>query len=123
MLVVFGGLLIVISTAATAHIMKPLMDEMFIAKKEQMLYFIPLGLIAIYATKSFGKYIQTIFMEYIGQSIITRFRQILLNKIISLDMQYLYTNRSGELISRVTNDIARIQFFVSNMLQAKVDVL
>jgi len=116
MLVVFGGLLIVVSTAASAHIMKPLMDDMFIAKKKEMLYLIPLGLIGIYLTKAVGKYVQTVFMEYIGQSIVTRFREILLRKIISLDMHYLYTNRSGELISRVTNDIARIQFFVSNML-------
>jgi subfamily B ATP-binding cassette protein MsbA len=116
MLVVFGGLLIVISTAASAHIMKPLMDDMFIAKKKEMLYLIPLGLIGIYLTKAVGKYVQTVFMEYIGQSIVTRFREILLRKIISLDMSYLYTNRSGELISRVTNDIGRIQFFVSNML-------
>jgi len=116
MLVIFGGLLMVISTAATAHIMKPLMDEMFIAKNKDMLYYIPLGLIGIYVTKSIGKYIQTVFMQHIGQSIVTRFREILLEKIISLDMSYLYANRSGELISRVTNDIARIQFFVSNML-------
>jgi len=116
LLVVFGGILIVISTAASAHIMKPLMDDMFIAKKEEMLYLIPLGLIGIYLTKALGKYIQTIFMEYIGQSIVTRFREILLRKIITHDMAYLYQNRSGELISRVTNDIGRIQFFVSNML-------
>lgn len=115
-LVIFGGLLIVISTAATAHIMKPLMDDMFIEKKEEMLYLIPLGLIGIYLTRAIGKYIQSVFMQYIGQSIITRFREILLEKIISLDMQYLYENRSGELISRITNDIARVQFFVSNML-------
>jgi subfamily B ATP-binding cassette protein MsbA len=116
MLVVFGGILIVISTAASAHIMKPLMDDMFIAKKEEMLYLIPLGLIGIYLTKALGKYVQTIFMEYIGQSIVTRFREILLRKIITHDMAFLYQNRSGELISRVTNDIGRIQFFVSNML-------
>lgn len=116
MLVIFGGILIVISTAATAHIMKPLMDDMFIKKQEEMLYLIPMGLVAIFLTKSIGKYIQTIYMEHIGQSIVTRFREILLKKMISLDMGYLYKNRSGELISRVTNDIARIQFFVSNML-------
>ena len=116
MLVIFGGLLIVISTAATAQIMKPMMDEMFIQKKESMLYIIPFGLIAIYLTKAIGKYIQTVFMEYIGQSIITRFREILLHKMISLDMAFLYVNRSGELISRITNDIGRIQYFVSNML-------
>ena len=116
MLVIFGGILIVISTAASAQIMKPLMDDMFIAKKKEMLYLIPLGLIGIYFTKSVGKYIQTVFMEYIGQSIVTRFRELLLSHIISQDMAFLYMNRSGELISRVTNDIGRIQTFVANML-------
>ena len=116
MLVVFGGILMLIGTVGTAHIMKPLMDELFIEKKEEMLYYIPLMLIGIFSVKSLGKYIQTIFMKYIGESIVTRFREILLGKIISLDMTFLYTNRSGELISRVTNDINRIQYFVSNML-------
>ena len=116
LLVIFGGILIVISTAASAHIMKPLMDDMFIAKKKEMLYLIPLGLIGIYLTKAIGKYVQTIFMEYIGQSIVTRFRELLLSHIISQDMAFLYINRSGELISRVTNDIGRIQTFVANIL-------
>ncbi len=116
MLVVFGGVLILISTVGTAQIMKPMMDEMFIEKNKTMLYIIPFGLIAIYVTKAIGKYIQTVFMEYIGQSIVTRFREILLEKMINLDMGFLYQNRSGELISRVTNDIGRIQYFVSNML-------
>ncbi|WP_428738935.1 ABC transporter ATP-binding protein [Sulfurimonas sp.] len=115
-MVFFAGLLIIAATAGNAHIMKPLMDDMFIEKKEEMLYLIPLGLIGIYFTKAIGKYFQTIFMEYIGQSIISRFREILLEKMISMDMAYLYKNRSGELISRVTNDIARLQFFVTNML-------
>lgn len=116
LLVIFGGILILISTVATAQIMKPMMDDMFIKKDATMLYIIPLGLIAIYVTKAIGKYIQTVFMEYIGQSIVTRFREILLDKMINMDMAFLYTNRSGELISRVTNDIARLQYFVSNML-------
>jgi len=113
---VFTGIVLTVSaTAATAHIMKPLMDDMFIAKKEEMLYLIPLGLIGIYLIKAFGRYIQSVYMKYIGQHIVTRFRAILLNKIISLDMSFLYVNRSGELISRVTNDINRIQYFVANM--------
>ena len=114
--VILGGILIVISTVGSAYIMKPMMDEMFIKKDESMLYLIPAGLFAIFLTKAIGKYIQTIYMEYIGQSIITRFREILLEKMIRSDMGYLYQNRSGELISRITNDIGRIQLFVSNML-------
>ena len=116
LLVIFGGLLILVSTIATAHIMKPMMDDMFIKRDKSMLYIIPFGLIAIYTIKAIGKYIQNVYMEYIGQSIITIFRELLLEKMISLDMSFLYKNRSGELISRITNDIARIQTFVSNML-------
>ncbi|DAB29803.1 MAG TPA: ABC transporter permease [Sulfurimonas sp. UBA12504] len=114
--VLFGIILTVAATMATAHIMKPLMDDMFIAKKEEMLYLIPLGLIAIYFVKAVGRYVQSVYMNYIGLHIVTRFRELLLGKIISLDMEFLYKNRSGELISRVTNDIGRIQYFVSNML-------
>lgn len=115
-LVFVGILLTVTATAATAHIMKPLMDDMFIAKKEEMLYLIPFGLVGIYLFKAIGRYIQTVYMNYIGQHVITRFREMLLDKMINLDMSFLYLNRSGELISRVTNDIDRIRYFVSKML-------
>jgi len=115
-LVLIGILLTVAATTATAHIMKPLMDDLFISKKEEMLYLIPLGLVAIYFVKAIGRYVQSVYMNYIGQHIVTRFRELLLDKIIHLDMGFLYINRSGELISRVTNDINRIQYFVSNML-------
>jgi len=114
--VLVGILLTVSATTATAHIMKPLMDEMFIEKKESMLYVIPFMLIGIYLVKAVGRYVQSVSMNYIGQHIVTRFRELLLEKIINLDMGFLYINRSGELISRVTNDIGRIQYFVSNML-------
>jgi len=116
LLVLFGIILTVAATTATAHIMKPLMDDMFIDKKEEMLYLIPFGLTAIYFIKALGRYIQTVYMSYIGQHIVSRLREILLAKIISMDMGFLHKNRSGELISRVINDIGRIEYFVSNML-------
>ncbi|MDD5156455.1 ABC transporter ATP-binding protein [Sulfurimonas sp.] len=115
-LVIVGIILTVSATAATAHIMKPLMDDMFVAKDEKMLYLIPFGLIGIYVVKSIGRYMQSVFTKYIGQHIIARLRETLLEKIISLDMSFLYANRSGELISRVVNDIDRIRYFVSSML-------
>ncbi len=115
-LVFIGIIMTVSATAATAHIMQPLMDDMFIKREEEMLHLIPLGLIGIYLVKSIGRYIQAIYMSYIGQHIVTRLRELLLEKIIHMDMAFLYQNRSGDLISRVTNDITRLQYFVSNML-------
>ncbi len=115
-LVVIGILMAVGATMATAEIMKWLIDKMFIEKKPSMLILIPLGLIGIYTVKAVGSYIQTVFMQLIGINIVTRIREELLQKIIQMDMAFLFKNRSGELISRITNDINRIQYFVSNML-------
>ncbi|MEA1892895.1 MAG: ABC transporter transmembrane domain-containing protein [Campylobacterota bacterium] len=115
-MVLIGIVLTVSATTATAHIMKPLMDNMFIEKEEDMLYLIPMGLIAIYFVKAIGRYLQSIYMTYIGAHIVTRLRELLLSKMIGLDMTYLYKNRSGELVSRIMSDISRIHYFVANML-------
>ena len=115
-LIFVGIVLTVAATIATAQIMQPLMDDMFIKKDETMLYLIPLMLVMIYVVKAVGRYIQSVTMTYVGRHIITRFRSMLLEKILYFDMQLLFTNRSGELISRLTNDLNRIQYFVSNML-------
>ena len=115
-LIFIGIIFTVAATVATAQIMQPLMDDMFIKKEASMLLYIPLLLIGIYLFKAIGRYIQSIFMAYIGQHVITRFRAMLLEKILYFDMEFLYLNRSGELISRLTNDLGRIQYFVSNLL-------
>ncbi len=115
-LVLVGILMTVSATLGTAHIVQPMMDEMFIAKDKEMLTIIPLGFIAIYFIKSVGRYIQSVYMNYIGLHIVSLLREDLLEKILHLDMKFLFSNRSGDLISRITNDINRVQYFVSNML-------
>lgn len=115
-IVLVGMILTVSATAATAQIMQPLMDDMFIAKDPKMIYLIPMMLIGIYVAKSVGRYLQSVFMNYIGLSIVTRLRSHLLEKMLHMEMGFLHANRSGELISRIINDIGRVQYFVSNML-------
>jgi ATP-binding cassette, subfamily B, bacterial MsbA len=116
LMVLIGILLTVTATAGTAHIMQPLMDNMFINKEEEMIYIIPAMLVGIYILKSLGRYLQSVYNTYIGLHIVSRLREDLLEKMVHMDMQFLYQNRSGELISRITNDIARIQYFVSTMM-------
>ncbi len=115
-MVLIGILLTVTATAGTAHIMQPLMDNMFIKKEPHMLYVIPALLVGIYVIKSIGRYLQSVYNTHIGLHIVSRLREDLLDKMVRMVMQFLYTNRSGELISRITNDISRIQYFVSTMM-------
>jgi len=114
--VLIGISMTIFANVATAHIMQPMMDRLFIEKEQGMLETIPLLMFGIYFIKAVGRYIQSVFTSYIGQHIVTQFRSAVLSKMLFLDMSFISSARSGELISRIVNDIARIQYFVSLML-------
>ncbi len=115
-LAIVGMILTSSGTAASAYLVKPLLDKIFIAKDREMLNLLPYAIILIYVIKESGRYLQTYFTEYIGQDIIRRFRNNLLNNILTLDISFFHKYRSGELISRNTNDVERIKSVVSSLI-------
>jgi subfamily B ATP-binding cassette protein MsbA len=111
-----GMALVAGGTAGTAQIIKPVLDDIFIAKDLEKLYIVPLFVILFYATKGFGRYIQAYYISYIGQDIIRKIRDSLLFHVLTLDMDFFQKKHGGELISRITNDINRIQSAVSSQI-------
>jgi subfamily B ATP-binding cassette protein MsbA len=104
------------ATAGIAYMVKPVLDDIFITKDEAMLYALPVLIIIIYIIKGGGTFIQSYYMNYIGQDIVRKVRNRLLRHILTLDMDFFYKLHSGELISRITNDINRIQSAVSSSI-------
>ena len=111
-----GMALVAGGTSGSAYVIKPLLDEIFIAKDEQMLQVLPFIVIALYFAKGFGRYIQAYYISYIGQDIIRKIRDKLLAHVLTLDIDFFQKKHGGELISRITNDINRIQSAVSNQI-------
>lgn len=103
-------------TAYSAYLVKPLLDKIFIAKDQHMLELLPFAIIAVYALKEGGRYTQAYFTAYIGQDIIKRFRDNILENLLKLDLAFFHEYRTGELISRNTNDVERIRSVVSNLI-------
>lgn len=111
---VIGMILVAGGTAGTVYIIQPLLDDIFINKDTAMLYIMPFIIVGIYTAKSIGAYVQTYYISYIGHDIVRIIRDKLLNHILKLDMSFFHRKHGGELISRITNDINRIQAAVSN---------
>ncbi len=111
---VIGMILVAGGTAGTVYIIQPLLDDIFINKDKEMLFLMPFIVVAIYSTKGIGGYVQKYYISYIGQDIVRRIRDKLLSHILNLDMAFFHKNHGGKLISRITNDINRIQLAVSN---------
>ena len=113
---IIGMFAVAIGTAGTAQIIKPVLDDVFVAKDATMLGIIPFLLIAVFTLKGVGQYIQTYYMSYIGLDVVRKLRNNLVLHLTYQDMQFFQTMHTGEILSRVTNDISRIQNVVTTMI-------
>ena len=113
---VIGMILEASGTAGTAYVIEPLLEDIFINKDRDMLFIMPFIIVFLYTAKSMGGYVQTYYISYIGQDIVRIIRDKLLQHILKLDMNFFQKKHTGELISRITNDINRIQSAVSNQI-------
>ncbi len=115
-LAVIGMLLTSAATGAIAYMVKPLMDKIFIEKDVQMLYIVPIFIIAAFVAKGLGTYMQSYAMAYVGQDIVRQIRDRMLSHMMHLDLSFHFTFHSGELMSRIRTDIDRIQGAISSDL-------
>jgi len=115
-LAVFGTILSAAGASASAYLVKPVLDKIFIAKNVHALNLLPYAIILVYAMKGVGKYIQVYYSALIGQDIIRRVRNQMLERLLAMDLSFFHRFRSGELISRNINDVGQIRTIVSTML-------
>ena len=116
LLALFGMISVAVGTAGTAKIIQPLLDDVFIAKNDEALIIVPLLLILVFSLKGIGQYVQTYYMSYIGLDVVKKLRNNLVKHLTYQDMQFFQTIHSGEILSRITNDIGRIQNVVTTMI-------
>jgi len=106
---IIGMILVSAATAATAYLVKPVLDKIFIEKNEKMLYILPLAIILAYFLKGVGAVLQQYYVSFIGEDIVRKIRDKFLSHIMDFDLDYFKKTHSGELVSRIINDINRIQ--------------
>jgi subfamily B ATP-binding cassette protein MsbA len=113
---VLGMIAVAVGTAATAHLIKPVLDDVFINKDVAMLTLMPFLLVGVFMLQGIGKYVQTYYTSYIGQDVVRKLRDKLVSHLTYLDMTFFKNMHTGEILSRVTNDIARIQAVVAQII-------
>jgi len=101
------------ATSAAAYLIKPALDDVFINKNVKMLKLIPAAIIIVYFLRSIAMYGQDYLMSYVGQNIIRRLRNVLYNCIQDLPLSFFQKEKTGVLMSRVTNDVNIIKAMVS----------
>ena len=104
------------TTATNAYLMKPVFDDVFILRDQNMLLIIPVAIFAVALIKGMATYGQAVLMSYIGQRIVSTIQQIMFSHLMWADIAYFQNTSTGKLISRFNNDSNMLRAAVSNVL-------
>lgn len=109
-------LVIAAATSASAWLVKPMLDDIFMNRDTTMLLLIPGLALLIFLSKGIAAYGQEYLMNYVGESIIKHFRDTLYEKILDLPLSFFHQEKTGALMSRITNDVNIVKGMVSNAI-------
>ncbi len=104
------------TNGALAFIVKNVVNDILVKPDPAMLYLVPIGIVLIYIFKGTAGYGQNVIMQWVGQRIITQYRIDLYAHLQRLSMGYYDRTPTGELMSRITNDVNMIQGSVSSVV-------
>ena len=117
LIIAMVGMVIVAGfNAVQAYMVKPLLDEIFVNKDEVLLNILPLALLVIFFIKGIFYFIYSYLLEWVGQCVIRDLRNRIYAHLNRLSLSFFHHMPTGELISRIINDVTLLQGAVSHAL-------
>lgn len=101
-------------------IIKDMIDKVLADKNGTMLNWIAASIIAIFVVRGLFWYGQNYLMSYVGQSVIIDIRAAVLKKLQRLSVSFYDKNKTGTIMSYVTNDVNALQ---SAMVENTIEMI
>lgn len=97
------------TTAATAWLMKDVINEVFIAKSQSALIFVATAVLVIYVTRGAASYGQGVILAQIGNAIVADGQKRLVSSLLAQEVRGIQARTSSEVIAKqvLSADAAR----------------
>lgn len=90
-------------------IIKDVVDKVLVQKDTFMLYVIAVSIVVIFIIRGLFFYGQSYLMSWVGQKVVIDVRGDIFRKLQRLSMSFYDKNKTGTIMSYVTNDVAAMQ--------------
>lgn len=105
-----------VATAAIPYLMQPVFDEVFQNQDSKLLWIVSGAVLSTFIIKGFSSYGQAVIMTNTGQRIVCDIQNRLLKHLLKSDLSLFQSRKSGDMISRFTNDIQLLRHSASDGL-------
>ncbi len=104
------------TSGASAYLVKPVLDDIFVNKKMDMLELLSLAVLVVFIVKGLCTWGNTYFMSHVGQSIVAQLRQDLYDHLQDLSVSFYDKTQTGSIMARIVNDVNQMQSAVSDSI-------
>ncbi len=94
--------------AGFAWLMKPLVNEGFVARNVEGTRYLPLLIIGIFVARGISGFVANYGMSYIGRNVIFKLRSDMFARLVHLPSRFYDSNSSGILISKIIYDVEQV---------------
>jgi subfamily B ATP-binding cassette protein MsbA len=108
------------TTAATAWLMDPVVDKVFVDKDRSTLWLVGGAVLVVFALKSAAAYFQNALLARVGQRIVADVQLRLFGHLLHQDVALFQSRASGALISHFTFDVQALRQAVSSAIVSLV---
>ncbi len=106
------------TTAASAKLMKPIINDIFLGRKEEMLLPITGLIFLVFFLKGLFTYGESVLMAFVGHRVIADVQKDFFNVLIQADLKFYQKRQTGDLVSRFMNDVGRLNNAVTGTLSS-----
>ena len=108
------SVLVAISTSATAWLLDPAIEKIFINKDQTLIVLIPFAIILAFTTKGISLYLAKLIMINVGEEVKKIIQIDMLNSFIKADTETIENKHSGNYISNLNFDVHQITRMLSD---------
>ncbi len=115
-LAVFFSILVAGSTSATAWLLDPAIEKIFINKDQTLILVIPFFIIVAFATKGISLYFAKVIMIIVSEEVKKNIQTDMLSSFIKADTELIENKHSGKYVSNLNYDVSQITHMLSSSL-------
>jgi len=105
---IVGTIISALMTASFTWLIKPLLDQGFIAHNEKFIRWLPVMLVTVFAVRTAASFLSNYYMSWTGRTVVTKFRQDLFAHYMRLPASYLDNNTSGQLLAKLIYNVEQV---------------
>ncbi len=110
----FFSVIVAVSTSATAWLLDPAIEKIFLNKDQTLIFIIPIAIIIAFSAKGISLYLAKLIMINVSEEVKKIIQIDMLKSFIKADTEVLEDKHSGKYISNINFDVNQITRMLSD---------